>query len=254
MNEYIYLYDGSWIELLSLINYLLKENKKPLNIKEESKYTPNLIDQALHLNIKKEKKIYQEWIKKVSRDIVKIAYYVYLSNDENKELIIYYFLKNGLKYKDKVKYLRNLKCVNKALSLTHYVFGEAHRMKGFLRFQEMKNGFLYAQMEPENNIICLLTTHFKKRLPQENWLICDEKRKIYAFYDTTRVYFLESDEIIKLNLEFSKKELDIEDLWKTFFKTIAIKERKNTRAQRNFMPLKYRKYMLETDDENEKSD
>lgn len=253
MNEFIYLYDGSWIELLSLIKYLLKENKKPINIKEESQYIPNLIDTAIHLDLKTDKKIYQEWISKVSRDVIKIAYYVYLSSDEEKELIIYYFLKNGVKYGEKVKYRRNLKCVNKALAVTHYVFGEAHRMKGFLRFKEMKNGFLYAQMEPVNNIIGLLTYHFKKRLSQENWLICDEKRKIYAFYDTRRVYFLGADEIIKLNLEYSEKELDIEDLWKTFFKTIAIKERKNARAQRNFMPLKYRKYMLETDDENEKS-
>lgn len=249
MNNYIYLYDGSLIELLNLISNLLKENKYPINIKNEKEYEPNLIDTAIHLNTSLRKNIYQEWEEKTSKSILQIIYYIHLSTDKNKELIIYYFLKNALKYKDKVKYMRNLNCVNKALKITHYVFGEAHRMKGFLRFKEMKNGFLYAKMSPENNIIGLLSNHFKKRLAKENWMIKDEKRNIYAIYDTKKVYYLSEEQIIKLNLDVSEEELNIEDLWKTFFKTISIKERTNKRAQRNFMPLKYRKYMLETEED-----
>jgi len=55
-------------------------------------------------------------------------------------------------------------------------------------------------------------------------------------------------EVKKLEIEYEKEELDIEDLWKTFFQTIAIEERKNERCQKSFMPKKYWKYMIEMED------
>ena len=35
------------------------------------------------------------------------------------------------------------------------------------------------------------------------------------------------------------------DLWKVFFKSIGIEQRKNPRCQRNMLPLWYRKHMTE---------
>ena len=42
---------------------------------------------------------------------------------------------------------------------------------------------------------------------------------------------------------------NMEELWKSFFKTIAIKERVNKKCQQNFMPKKYWKNILEMEDE-----
>ena len=41
----------------------------------------------------------------------------------------------------------------------------------------------------------------------------------------------------------------MEELWKSFFKTVAIKERLNKKCQQNFMPKKYWKNILEMEDE-----
>ena len=71
---------------------------------------------------------------------MKTIYYVYLSNDEHKELIIYYFLLNALKYQDKIFTMRNLKCVNSALKLAKHVSNECHKLKGFIRFKEINKG------------------------------------------------------------------------------------------------------------------
>ena len=38
------------------------------------------------------------------------------------------------------------------------------------------------------------------------------------------------------------------DLWKSFFNSIGIKERNNYKVQRNFMPKKYWKYITEMED------
>ena len=64
--------------------------------------------------------------------------------------------------------------------------------------------------------------------------------------------------IIKKNIyildDINIKDLDIktdeiEDLWKSFYNTIGIKERKNDKCRMNFMPKKYWKYILEVENE-----
>ena len=130
---------------------------------------------------------------------------------------------------------------------------ETHHMKGFLRFKKMKNNFYYAEINPTNNIFSLITLHFKERFKSEYWVIKDVNRKIYAIYDLNRVIYLKDEDIIKLNLDLSVDETDVENLWKTFFKTIAIKQRENKKCQMNFMPKKYWNYIIEMEDNNERS-
>ena len=43
----------------------------------------------------------------------------------------------------------------------------------------------------------------------------------------------------------SEREMEFQELWKVFCKSIGIKERKNQQLQRKLVPLKRRKYMPE---------
>ena len=43
----------------------------------------------------------------------------------------------------------------------------------------------------------------------------------------------------------TEKEKEYQILWKTFFDTISIKERKNSRLQMQFMPQKYWQDLIE---------
>ena len=247
----MYLYDNKFTSLVTLILYLLDLKINPSNIVSEDNYEINLLDEPIYLELEKIDLI--QIRNKLSNKCFHIIYYAFLSNNKNKEMIIYAFLKHYFIYKEKVYYYRNIDSVNDILKLCHKVGNEAHKMKGFLRFKLMKNNFYYANIEPTNNIISILANHFKKRLKNEYWIIHDNIRDIYALYDQNKVYYLNKDNIKKLNLDLSDDELKIEDLWSTFFKTIAIKERKNLKCQRNFMPKKYWKNMIEMSDINERS-
>ena len=156
--EKVYIYDGSFKSLIILIVTLLENHIKPNNIKEDE-YNANIFEELLYLEIDKNINIY----KTIHHfEILKICFNVYLSSEENKELIIYYFLLNYKKYKEKVIYLRNLKCVSETLRISNYVKHEAHRFKGFVRFKELDNKILYAEIEPDNNILPLIKDHFEK--------------------------------------------------------------------------------------------
>ena len=62
-------------------------------------------------------------------------------------------------------------------------------------------------------------------------------------------YFFMKKSNIRKNFVDDDEELFQQELWKSFFKTIGINERKNKKVQINFMPKKYWKYIIEMEDE-----
>ena len=247
----IYIYDN-FINLLDLINILITNKIKPFNIKDKS-YQSTLFDNLIKLDLSNDNNIIDNTIKNIGISNFNIIYKVYLSNLDNKELVIYYYYKNALKYGDDVIYMRNLKCVNLALKTAKYVGNEAHKLKGFIRFKELKNKVLYAVIEPNNNVLELVSRHFKDRLKNEYWIIKDNKRNIISLYDKKDFYIVSSDNFKLYTNNFSDNELDIENLWKNFYKTIGIKARKNDACRMNFMPKRYWKYIIEMESSYEKN-
>lgn len=247
----IYIYDNSFLSLLNLIFFLINNKIVPGNIKK-SDYESNLFDNVINLSIPTSYD-YNYFKKIISEDTLKTVFFVYLSTDTNSELIIFYYLLNYFKFRYKLIYMRNLKCVDKALGLSKTVSREAHRFKGFTRFRELAGEIMYAEINPTNNILFILSWHFQKRLKNEFWIIKDINRKIISIYDKKHFYILDENEFNITNLIVSNNERYNEELWKTFYKAIGIEERKNDRCRMNFMPKKYWKYITEMSEEYEKS-
>ena len=242
----IYIYDNNFSSLILLIFKIIEKNDSEFSIKSKDNYRLNFLDKPIYLNLNiKDLKLIKE---KLSNNILKTCYYVYFSNEVDKELIIYNFIKEALKYKNSVYYQRNINSVNEAVKIQNYVSRELHKYKGFLRFKKMKNNFYYAEITPTNNILILLSRHFTLRFYNENFIIKDKKRNLYAVYLEKKNKFLKESDIKQLNIILSNDELQFEDLWKAFFNKISIKERKNLRCQMNNMPKKYWKDILEMED------
>lgn len=235
--NYIILYDGSFNNLLITIKYLFTNNIKPINIVKEDNFKGSLTEYPFKPEINEFDKLNIP-----DKNIFKIIYYIYLSNNKNKELVIYFFLLNYYVYKNDILKHRNLKCVNMALAISHKVSREAHLLKGFTRFKLINNEYLYAKIKPVNDILELLSGHFAKRLKNEYWIIEDEGRNIVSIYNKDKFYIIDRCDI-KLNLDNTDNVW--EDLWIVFFKTISIKSRENKRCQMSFMPKKYWQNIIE---------
>ena len=244
----IYIYDGGFISFISLVVELLKKRIIPSDIKLINSYDVGLFDNEIFIRVDNEEENIYLLKSKISKQALYGIYNTFLSNNKNKEMIIYNFLINYFKYGNKVFNMRRIDSVNELINTSKYVRGEAHKLKGFLRFSKMKNNFYYAKFESVNNVIGILAIHFSKRLKEDNFIIHDTKREIYAIYDKKKIIYLTNDEIIDLNLEKDGEDM-IEDLWKTFYKTIGISLRENKKCRQNFMPKKYWKNMLEMEDE-----
>lgn len=244
----VYLYDGSFVGLLNLILELIKMNERPYNIKDEL-YSSSLFETLINFDIPWDASVLKNMRLSFGKYALDVIYYVFLSEENNKELIIYYFVLNAIKFHKNIVYRRDLRCVSEALRISQYVIHEGHKMKGFLRFKELENKVLYAEIEPTNDVILLVSDHFKRRLCNEYWIIRDVKRGLLSIYNKKKYIVVLEENFTFNTLTLSEEEKDIESLWKVFYKTIGIDARRNDRCRRNFMPKKYWKYILEVEDE-----
>ncbi len=243
----IYIYNGKFKNLLLLIKNLTEHKVNNIQIKEAS-YTPNLFDNIINLKLEDNVNIINYFKKKIGHQNFSIIFHVFLSHNENKENIIFYFILNAIKYQDKTRYHLNLKCVNLALKINKKVCNENHKFKEFTRFQELENHIYSAIITPENKIIFLLAHHFKNRLSSEYFIIHDTNNHIICIYDKNKLYYI-SDKNIKTKKNISKDEDKIKAIWKTFYENITIKERKNEKLRMNNMPKKYWKNITEMESE-----
>ena len=133
---------------------------------------------------------------------------------------------------------------------------EAHRMMQFVRFQKAKDGTYLAVISPDHNVLPLIVDHFQDRFNDQPWLIYDARRHYGYHYDgespPIHITF-ENETSVPFSLADGKLSDDIlssddhllQDLWRTYFKAICIRERLNPRKQLNDMPRRYWKYLTE---------
>lgn len=131
------------------------------------------------------------------------------------------------------------------------VYREKHRMEAFIRFQRTADNLYYAGIEPDFNVIPLLSQHFSERYADQNWLIYDLKRK-YGIYFNQKT-------VAEITLDFSNEvssgnsikeffhdgELLYQELWKDYFKHVNIPARKNIKLHLQHVPKRYWKHLTE---------
>ena len=244
----IYLYNNNFVSFLYLCILLIRKKIIPRNIKEID-YTPGLFDETCLLDLIEDDKIIDYLIKNIGNNNFNVVFKVFLSNEEDKEILIYKFILYSLKYKEKTIYMKNIKEILNCVKISKYVTSENHKFKGFTRFKKYENEIYYAEINPTNNILYLLALHFKNKLNTDYWIIKDVNRRLYSIFDKKNFYIINEENFKITNLKLSEEESNFENLWNEFYKTIGITERKNDRCRMNFMPKKYWKYILEVSDE-----
>ena len=116
-----------------------------------------------------------------------------------------------------------------------------HRMKGFVRFEELEEGVFYAKIQTEYNVLALLGDHFVERLGTQGFILHDVERGLAFVSQEREIYAVAHADVPQV----SEKELTCKGLWQTFFSHVAIQNRTNPKLQQALVPLKYRTYMSE---------
>ena len=128
---------------------------------------------------------------------------------------------------------------------------ERHRMKAFIRFVKSDDELYTAIFEPDFNVLPLITQFFKNRYADQRWLIFDVRRNYGYYYNLEELIEVsnESEGQVQnpydLEINIDPKELEYQQLWKTYFKSTNIEARKNLKLHLRHVPKRYWKYLVE---------
>lgn len=135
------------------------------------------------------------------------------------------------------------------------VRGEAHRLLQFVRFQKAADGTYFAMVEPLFDVLPMVIGHFCDRFADQRFVIYDRARD-YGFYcdgsDVRRMRLSSSGCLASGMLpddRLDEEECLCERMWRAYFNSVAIRERRNPRKQRQDMPVRYWKYLTEMNGE-----
>ncbi|NRT37185.1 putative DNA metabolism protein [Clostridium beijerinckii] len=244
----IYLYDDTFEGLLTSIYDAFYSNASPpTSIYGKSQTnTPLLLGDIVEIStdINKFKKVKNAIINKINFLSLKKIYFAFLSNYEDKGIIILNYLKVAFKLGPDVHDFLNVDVIRLIDNITKKVLNECHRFEGFIRFNQIEEKLLYSSIEPDNDILELIGDHFKNRFPREYFIIHDISRQKALIYNTNFYEIIDMDIETYEKLKFHNDEYT--DLWKTYFKATTIEERKNLKLQCRMMPKRYWKHILET--------
>lgn len=239
----ILVYDGTFEGFLSLVYEVYYKKLKPIKI---YKTLPNemIFEEILELKTSKDNaiKVLTAIKTKFPKELIQRILNIFMCDSKEFELYLLEYIIIGFK-ETKQLYNINNSCIFYLNSLEKELFRNVHKLTGFVRFEELEDGTLYAKVESKFNVVYFLGKHFLKRFNNQNFIIHDLNRKL-AFvkiqndFSVQEVAFFDEP-------TYSSNEQKFQKLWKSFFSGVTIKERINPKLQTQMVPLLYRTYMSE---------
>lgn len=238
-----YRYDGTWDGLLCCLfeTYVAKEMPYEIFSHEELQQTLYPAREII-TDPAKANRVRQAIPAKISKAARTLAEEAFLTCLPQKEVWILRFLRLGFQQGAKVMGMLAHPVVNTLNKAVLHLNHESHQYCGFVRFN-VSGGALWAVIEPKNQVLPLLATHFCERFSNEAFLIYDKTHDMALVYQSGR------HEILPLLAfeppEPDETELKYRALWRTFYDAINIRERESLRGRMSHMQKRYWKHLTE---------
>lgn len=188
--------------------------------------------------------------RRLSKKALSNVLHAWMSEEPGCDTLIYKAMRRGFDARGSVETDFAHPAVFGVYLLARKVRGEQHKMEGFVRFQKTAQDIYFAVIAPRHNVLPLLLPHFADRFSSQQWAIYDYGRSFgvlcgrHGFQEVSLAPgVLSNGKIAEAHL--AEDELFIQELWKRYFKALAVKERINPGLQARCMPRRYWKYLIE---------
>ena len=248
-----YIFDGSLPGLLTAVFEWFERKPGTVSLKSIETFQPEAFSESFTVvtNSDKADRVWKGLQGKLKKDWLRKFYCTYLSEipeafEHLFQFTIYVFQSE--------KGAENNYGNAHVIALAKYaksVEREKHRMEAFIRFQHTADGIFYTGVDPDFNVLPLISNHFKNRYADQQWIIYDLKRKYGLHYNLFTVEEITIDFAVGVNnknpeaILLNEKEELYSVLWKDYFKSANIVARKNTKLHIRHVPKRYWKYLTE---------
>lgn len=242
-----YTYDGTLAGLLTLYARLLPERVaveriSAFQLEQQGLFSSEICiatDQAVA------EAFWQRLTRRLSGNALKLLRRCLLADHPRQELLIYHYLLLEAEQGRSVDGMLTHPAVAPVWRLSQQVAREAHRYLGFVRFQQLQGGLYYAAIAPDHRILLLIGAHFAERFRDQQWMIHDQRHGEGILYDVEKQEWLLLPMEVTVQPDVTPEESQFQELWRSYFSTLAIPERRNLKLQQGKVPLKSRGWLTE---------
>lgn len=247
-----FIYDGSFNGFLTAVFIGFEQKIAHADIQPNRGIQSGLFTETetIFTNLEKAKRVWSG-VQNRSSTAIKHIYFAFLSEQKGIEPLLYAYIQKLMQGGGTTSPNFKDDCKLKINQLAHKVGREKQRMEVFVRFQLTNDDIYFAIIEPDFNVLPLLSKHFRSRYADQQWIIYDAKRN-YGLY-----YNLEGVELINLDLRdtiansthrndaFVQEEHEYQGLWNNYFQSTDIKLRINKKLHTQHVPKPDWKYLSE---------
>ena len=256
------VYESSFEGWLSAVFYVYEQklqNQPYLQLVDSSDYQPSLIDTATYVATDDDKaqRVLTKLNTLLGRSGMRQLLWGFLSEKPEIGSTLFQVVKYALDYPNRqvLQDLGNLAVLELAQTVKS-VGREKHRMEAFVRFEHTTEDIYFARVEPDFNVLPLIGEHFRQRYQDQQWAIYDIKRGYGIFYDQSKainnkpaelqtIVDVADEVLFNPSSLHSEQEKQYQKFWQGYFANVNIKERKNPRLHRQYLPQRYWKYLTE---------
>ncbi|GHE42402.1 TIGR03915 family putative DNA repair protein [Sphingobacterium griseoflavum] len=253
MREVDLYFDGTWEGILTSIFEMFEYKIMPLSLSHTAARQKGMFQTAHDVVSQQDKadRVKKGLIEKIGRNGYLELWHAFLSELPDVPLLIIRLARHYFQSEQPERLNFGHDLVLRLKKIVKSVSRERHRMKAFARFQRLQDGLFVALIEPDFNVLPLIRKHFQDRYADQRWLIFDIRRHYGLYYDehtTSEVTFADPG-----NLANSRTLVDLyaadeplyADLWKRYFKSVNIVERKNMKLHLQHVPRRYWRHLHE---------
>lgn len=258
----IVLYEPSFEGWLSAVFYIYAnrlQDDEALQLTAQDCYVPSLIAEATSVATDEDKaeRVLTKLNKLLGRSGMRNLLWGFLSEKDNIGTTLFQVVKYAIDYPSRhiMQDLGNLD-VLELVQTVKSVGREKHRMEAFVRFEHTTDDIYFARVEPDFNVLPLIGEHFRQRYQDQYWAIYDLARGYGIYYDKSQSTrsrpaalqtITDLDDAVLRNPAsiHSADEQRYQKFWQGYFTNVNIKERKNPRLHKQYLPQRYWKYLSE---------
>ena len=253
LEEHTLVYDSTFDGFLTCVFQVYESKLKQVSFQRKNQVQESLfgINTEIITDLEKADRVWKG-IKSHStaRGSLRL-YYAFLSEQAQIESLLLTYIQQAFKSRIPLDSDFGNETVLKISQIAKSVGREKHRMEAFVRFKLTKDDIYFANIEPDFDVLPLISKHFKSRYADQKWIIYDLKRQYGLYYD------LEKVEMMNLTLPenfdptqtaseyFTPSEMEFQTLWQNYFQSTNIVARKNTKLHIQHVPKRYWKYLSE---------
>lgn len=247
-------YDGSMAGFLTGVFEVYDRRLRDVKLEKESTHQPSILypATAIATDAAKARRVWQGLCKKLSPDAQQQFFQAFLSELAGMEDVLLAYARHVFENAHGVETDYGYAPVLEVQQTARKVWREKHRMEAFVRFQKLQDGLWYAAVDPDYNVLPLISAHFKSRYADMPWLIYDLRRRYGIHYqpepgvvNEVEMQWAEGSNATPDATVLEATEPEYQALWQTYFKHTGIPARKNLKLHLKHIPTRYWRYLPE---------